>query len=61
MKWLAGLRPKRAPREELDRAQERLDNVTDDDVKVDELSRRAEQLIRENHLAPAIIRALRLR
>ena len=47
--------------EQIAQAQERLEKVYEDDAKVNDLSRRANKIVRENELAPAIMRALGVR
>lgn len=42
-------------------AQERLEKVYEDDAKVNDLSRRAKKIVRENELAPSIMKALGVR
>lgn len=43
---------------EVERAQERLDKVIEDDQKVAELTIKARRIIRQNNFAPTIIKAL---
>lgn len=46
---------------EVQAARERLAAIERDDQRVDELQRRTFRIMRENNLAPTIMRALRIR
>jgi hypothetical protein len=54
--WSRGVSPEAA--EEVDK---RLDRIAEDSKKVDQLDQRVRKIMREDSLAPAIIKALRLR
>lgn len=45
---------------ELQEMDERLNKIEEDDKKVQQLGARVEKILRENSLAPAIMRALRM-
>lgn len=52
---------RRYPRTELEEAQRHHDEVVADDERVDDLEKRTNRIIRENNLAPIVMRALGLR
>lgn len=58
MKWFWALWYRRGDRDEIARAEKRLENVIRDDEKVERLERRADKIMRDNNLAPYIMRAL---
>lgn len=59
MKWLKKLWPKKAPDEVQEAMDRRLEEIERDAVRVAALRRRGQRLVRENNLAPIIIKALR--
>lgn len=61
MKWWRMLWLRNGSSEDLEEAKRRLEAIEDDDVKVAALDRRVQRIRRENGLAPAIIRVLRVR
>jgi len=48
------------PSEETIQARQRLERIRSDDVAVNQLAQRARRIMRENNLAPDIIKALRV-
>lgn len=61
--WWVHLMPwrQREPSQDVLDARERLEAVTRDDERVDRLQRNTSRIMRENHLAPSIMDALRVR
>lgn len=54
-------RPRAASREIIKDARERLEAIQRDDARVESLEIRAQRILRENNLAPAVMKALGIR
>lgn len=54
-------RPRAASREILEEARKRLEDIRRDDARVDSLEARTQRILRENNLAPVVMRALGIR
>lgn len=59
MNLLRWFRKERQPSDETEVARRRLERVHKDDQHIKEIIRRREAILKENHLGPAIARALR--
>lgn len=59
MNLLGWFHRKHEPSDETENARQRLEDVRADDVRIASVIQRREAILRENHLGPAIARALR--
>jgi hypothetical protein len=58
-KWLRWPWPKKVPQEQIAEAERRLERVIRDDAEVAIIEKTTQKMLRENNLAPYVMRALR--